>query len=182
MARLRFTLRAYLLEGHPPDVALAMCSAQLDIEEDGHFATALAGIGDVSTGEITLANAGHLNPLLASPQKAVYMTTDVGPPLGITTATYNSNTFVLPAGSALVAFTDGLVERRGEDIDVGLQRLAEAATASAASLDDLLTALVTQMAHQGAEDDIAVLALRRTAPGGRPRVRCSLVSGVRLPP
>jgi hypothetical protein len=59
MARLRFTTRAYLLEGHPPETVLRMCASQLDINDDGHFATVLIGLVDRDTREVTLANAGH---------------------------------------------------------------------------------------------------------------------------
>ena len=50
MARLRFTLLAYLLEGHAPDVVLDMCAGQIDIAEDGHFATVLTGVVDLPWG------------------------------------------------------------------------------------------------------------------------------------
>ena len=63
MARLRFTIRAYLLEGHAPDTVLEMCSHQLDIEYDGHFATVLVGVGDLETRRVVLANAGHPRPI-----------------------------------------------------------------------------------------------------------------------
>ena len=70
-----------------------------------------------------------------------------------------------------MAFTDGLVERRGESIDIGLDRLAEAATVPAATLEDLLTSIIDKSAQSGAEDDIAVLAIRRRGPGSRPDPR-----------
>jgi serine phosphatase RsbU (regulator of sigma subunit) len=59
-----------------------------------------------------------------------------------------------------LAFTDGLVERRGENIERGLRRLAEAATRPAGTHDDLISGLIDQLAESEAEDDIAVLALR----------------------
>jgi serine phosphatase RsbU (regulator of sigma subunit) len=160
MARLRFTLRAYMLEGHDPATALGMCSHQLDINDDGHFATVLVGTGDLGSGEITLANAGHLNPLVVSASGASYAQTQVGPPLGIAAGTYASTAFTLAPGAVLLAFTDGLVERRGESIDVGLQRLAEAASAPAATLEALVSGVVDGLAQRGTEDDIAVLAIR----------------------
>ena len=73
MARLRFTIRAYLLEGHAPEVVLGMCSRQLDLEEDGHFSTVLVGVGDLTSGEVTLASAGHPAPLvLSSPGRSTW--------------------------------------------------------------------------------------------------------------
>ena len=160
MARLRFTVRAYLLEGHPPHVVLEMCSRQLDIETDGHFATVLVGIGEIDSRRVTLANAGHLNPLIVDGVTATFAQSAAGLPIGLTTTTYGSSTFVMPPGSMLVAFTDGLVERRGEGIDLGLERLAEAAARPAPSLDRLLSELASELAGQELTDDVAVLAFR----------------------
>jgi len=165
MARLRFTLRAYLLEGHPPDVALTMCARQLDITTDGHFATVLAGVGDTRTRQVTLANAGHLNPLQVTGSGCAYLATELGPPLGIRETTYAPATVTMPPGSTLLAFTDGLVERRGENIEDGMARLATAAGGPAPSLDGLLSGLVAELAQDGVEDDIAVLAFRWTGDG-----------------
>ena len=160
MARLRYTIRAYLWEGHDPAVVLEMCSRQLDVTEDGHFTTALVGIGNLKSGEIILANAGHLNPLIVSPSGTELLTHSPGVPLGIGSSQYEAVTFTLAPGSVFVAFTDGLVERRGESIEVGLDRLAKAAALPAATLEDMLSTLVYQMAHNGSEDDIAVLAFK----------------------
>jgi len=164
MARIRFTLRAYLVEGHPPATALEMCSRQVDILDDGHLATVIVGIADTRTRELRLANAGHPSPLLVRNGVASFIPTEAGPPLGIRDGSYTSTTSTMPAGSTLLAFTDGLVERRGEDIDEGLGRLAAyAATAgtAATSLDDLVSAVVEGMVSpDDGEDDIAILAFR----------------------
>jgi serine phosphatase RsbU (regulator of sigma subunit) len=160
MAQLRFTLRAYLLEGHGPGVALGMCSHQLDIAVDGHFATVLVGVGDLGSREITLANAGHLSPLLVSGDESSFVETVVGPPIGIGPATYLETTIVMPPGSTLLAYTDGLIERRGEDIDRGFERLADAATGLDTTLDGVLTRLLSTVAEDAAGDDIAILAFR----------------------
>jgi len=157
MARLRFTMRAYLLEGHPPATVLQMCSGQLDYLEDGHFATVLVGLGDLGSREVVLANAGHLEPLIVTGSRADYAGTTVGPPLGVQVSGYTPTTITMAPGSTLVAFTDGLVERREESIDVGLRRLADAAT-PAPSLDDLVAGLVLRMTGNASEDDLAVLA------------------------
>lgn len=164
MARLRFTVRAYLMEGHSPDVVLGMCSRQLNVNRDGHLATVLVGTGDVDSGVITMASAGHLDPLVASGGSADFVRTTVGLPLGVAPAEYTLTTVHMEAGSTLVAFTDGLVERRGQGIDVGMDRLARTVADSAATLDDLLST-VTAANEGGTDDDIAILAFRWTPPG-----------------
>jgi serine phosphatase RsbU (regulator of sigma subunit) len=63
-------------------------------------------------------------------------------------------------GSTLVAFTDGLVERRGESLDVGLERLAASARKGAATVETLLDVLVADLMDDGSEDDTAMLAFR----------------------
>lgn len=160
MAQLRYTVRAYLLEGHGPGAVLEMCSRQLDIAEDGHFATILVGVGDLGSRQITLANAGHLNPLVRSGDESTFVETAVGPPIGVGPATYVETTVVMAPGSMLLAFTDGLIERRGEDIDLGFQRLAAAATDLDTTLDGVLSRLLTTLADDTAGDDIAILAFR----------------------
>jgi serine phosphatase RsbU (regulator of sigma subunit) len=164
MARLRFTIRAYLIEGHPPDVVLEMCSRQLSVNRDGHMATVLIGVGDTESGAVTLANAGHLNPLQVSEGAATFIQTDVGMPLGVSPSRYTTTTVHLASGSALVAFTDGLVERRRENIDIGLERLAHAATEQVHSVEDLLARLTDTLGPAGSDDDVAVLAFRWTRP------------------
>jgi len=179
MARLRFTIRAYLLEGHPPDVVLEMCSRQFDIGSDGHFATVLIGVGDLVSREITLANAGHLNPLFVSETQSEYVTTDVGLPLGCGPCAYEATSTYLSPGWAVLAFTDGLIERRGESIDIGFERLARLAMGPHRTLDDLVSDLVSQMNHGGGEDDIAVLAFR-WSDLGEPSVAPSISIGVQI--
>lgn len=166
MARARFTLRAYLLDGDGPGEALTKASSQFDIDVDEHMATVLVGIGDLRTGEVVLANAGHPLPVMSSPGGTEVVDLPTGPPLGLGRTSYETARIVLPLDAALVAFTDGLVERRSEHIDEGTARLVGAVR----RLSDLpLTQLVPQLLDAcrdpDAADDIAVLALRRTDPG-----------------
>ena len=168
MARLRFTIRAYLTEGHPPEAVLEMCSRQLNVNRDGHLSTVLVGVGETDSGVITLANAGHLNPLIVAGATVEYLVTDVGPPLGVAPGSYAPTTVRLLSGSTLVAFTDGLVERRGEIIDTGLERLIRAASERAPTIDDLLTTLTATLGPHGSDDDVAILAFRWTCPADHP--------------
>ena len=97
---------------------------------------------------------------MLSPSGPHYLDLGQGLPLGIEPSSYVSTSTFLAPGATLLAFTDGLVERRGESIEMGLRRLAKAATSPAGTLDDLISSLIDQLAESGAEDDIAVLALK----------------------
>lgn len=163
MARLRYVLLAYLSEGHSPAKALQMCTQHIDIESDDHFATAIVGTASSRIRELQLASAGHLPPLLINDDgSCVFLETPTQLPLGIAGEAYHQTTFTLPPGATLICFTDGLVERRGESIDDGLQRLAVAARQPGHSLEGLLDGLLASVTEGGFEDDTAILALRWT--------------------
>lgn len=162
MARARFTLRAYLLRGDSPDVVLTMSAHQFDISQDGHMVTAMVGVGNWRTGEITVANAGHCKPLLLADRGAQFVTIATGPPLGTGPVTYEPTTFTMAPGDTLLCYTDGLIERRTEGIDTGMERLSAAAAAAATgSVTELVGNTVRSLRSEQAEDDIAVLAFRR---------------------
>jgi serine phosphatase RsbU (regulator of sigma subunit) len=163
MAQARFTSRAYLLDGDAPSVILDKCAPQFDITRDKHMATVLVGVGDWRTGEVTLASAGHPPPVLVTEAGASFVGLTPGRPLGTGIAPYPSVTVQMPPGSTLFCFTDGLVERRGEDIDVGLDRLARALEeASQRPVGELVEHALDRLRNDDAPDDIATLALRWT--------------------
>ena len=163
MARARFTLRAYLVDGDSPAEALEKCSRQFDVADDGHIVTALVGVGNWRTGEIAVASAGHPPPLLVSGTETDFVRVCAGPPLGTGSASYRPSTVTLDHGAALIAFTDGLVERRTEDIDTGLRRLVAAVEPVAARpLGSLIAEVLETMRNDDSADDVAILALRRT--------------------
>ena len=162
MAHARFTLRAYLIDGDTPEAALEKCSHQFDITVDHHMTTALVGIGNARTGEIRVASAGHPLPLLLSDDETHFVSIPVGPPLGTGPASYTSTTFVLPHGASHIAYTDGLIERREEDIDIGMERLTQVAREGADRTPEGLVAhLLETLRSHDAADDIATLVLRR---------------------
>lgn len=178
MAQARFTIRAYLVDGDGPSAALEKCAPQFDIGRDGHMTTVLVGVGDWRTGEVTLANAGHPPPVLLTEDGASFVDVPPGRPLGTGVAAYPSVTVRMPPGSTLFCYTDGLVERRGEDIDVGLARLAGLLVdAGPSSVDRLVERALDTMRSDDAPDDIAVLALRWTGE----RVRTDLPGDVTAP-
>jgi serine phosphatase RsbU (regulator of sigma subunit) len=163
MAQARFTVRAYLLEGDDPSTALEKSAPQFDIVADGHMTTVLVGVGNARTGEIQLASAGHLPPLLLTDDGPTFLEIRSGRPLGTGLDRYPTTTYQMPPGSTLFCYTDGLVERRGESIDDGLARLARVIEEAAdGSVEQLASHAVDMLRNENAADDIALLAMRWT--------------------
>jgi len=160
MASLRYSMHAYAMQGDAPENILEKSSRLVSLVRDGHFATVLCGVVDIGANTLTLANAGHPDPLLISNGSAIFVGTERGLPVGIESdATYTPITIPVPTGATMLAFTDGLVERRGEILDVGLERLRGAAHGNG-SLDRMLDDVVGAMAPDGPNDDIAIIGLR----------------------
>ena len=165
MACLHYAIRAYASQGDSPTTILSKLSGLLRVSTDGQFATVLCGAVDVERREVTLANAGHLPPLLVSADSCDYVETIPGVPIGVANdhQQYGQVTFPVPREATLLAFTDGLVERRGEILDVGLERLRAATSGELCPLDNLLTKVVTSAMTGTSQDDTAILGLRWTS-------------------
>jgi serine phosphatase RsbU (regulator of sigma subunit) len=161
MAALRYAIHAYAAQNDPPATILTKLSKLVDVRATGQLATILCALVDVEAHELTITSAGHLPPLLISDGKGTFIKGAVGVPIGVNTgATYTSTAVSTPRSATLLAFTDGLVERRGESIDTGLERLQQAATANHCDLNALLSRLVEEMRHDGGDDDTAIAGLR----------------------
>jgi len=108
-----------------------------------------------------VTSAGHLPPLLITNGSGHYIESEIGLPIGVEAGgTYRSTTISAPRAATLVAFTDGLVEQRGEDLDKGLARLRDVASGNDVGLPELLSKLVTERQSVPSVDDIAILGLR----------------------
>ncbi|HVB06810.1 MAG TPA: SpoIIE family protein phosphatase [Acidimicrobiales bacterium] len=128
---------------------------------DGHFATVLVGLVDSSRREATMANAGHLPVLLLHGDENEFARMPTGVPLGLRAPVYESVTLPIAPHSTLLAYTDGLVERRREDLDVGMERLRKAASVVTQYVDDLVAHIVDEIfGEHGSDDDTAILAIR----------------------
>jgi len=171
MAQVRTALRAYALEGHGPATVAGRLNDLLIQLEPDRTATLIYLSMDHETDEVVGVSAGHLPPLLIhAGGTAEFNLFASGPPLGATrVARYREVTFDLPTDSTLVLYTDGLIERRGESIEDGMERLRAAAQGESVSprvlSDRLLDRLADPMGQE--EDDIAVLAIRRLNLGPR---------------
>jgi serine phosphatase RsbU (regulator of sigma subunit) len=161
MAALRFATRAYAIQGDAPGVILGKLGGLINQAPDFDFATVLCVVVDLRASRIVVANAGHPHPLLVDASGARYLDSAIGPPVGVTSVdAYPETMHALGPAGTLLAFTDGLFERRGEVLDEGLARVRAVAGAHASSLDDLLVAVRAGAAPGPAEDDTALLAMR----------------------
>ena len=163
MGRIRSALRAYALISDDPGEVLAMTDRKINHFEVDTMATAMVAVMHPPFDVGRLALAGHPPPVVAAPGCASrVLTVEPGPPLGIGHAPRPPAVeFELPIGSVLVAFTDGLVERRGEPVDVGIERVRSAVSAQAPArvCSEVMTRAVDDWMP---DDDIALLAVRRT--------------------
>jgi serine phosphatase RsbU (regulator of sigma subunit) len=161
MASLRYAIHAYAAQNDPPETILAKLSKLLSVTAGGQLATVLCVLVDVPAHQVTVASAGHLPPLLIGGGRSEYLKSDVGLPVGVQAdASYVARTASVPRGATLLAFTDGLVERRGESLDDGLARLRDAASAGHADLPGLLNALAAELTGASSDDDTAIVGLR----------------------
>lgn len=162
MAEVRHAVRAYAVEGHSPGTVLRLVNQFMRTVLPDDSATLCLFTLEPATGAIRLASAGHLPPLLHTADGVSFLQPH-GPLLGINAPRPGEMEFTLPAGGTLILYTDGLVERRDADIDVGLTALAKAAGSVESSLDAFCQRLLAQLGGPGRQaDDIAVVALRRT--------------------
>jgi serine phosphatase RsbU (regulator of sigma subunit) len=132
-------------------------------EREPHFATCAYAVFDAVSGTCEVALAGHLPPLLVKPDgHGVFLDVPPAPPLGIGDGAMRSQEFAIEDGSLLVLYTDGLVEKRDSDIDVGLAHLKEIFGPESLSrpIEDLCKATLDGVYGDQERDDIAVLIAR----------------------
>ncbi|MGW6840091.1 PP2C family protein-serine/threonine phosphatase [Streptomyces sp. NPDC054958] len=134
---------------------------------------------DPARGVAMFAGAGHLPPaIFGADGSASLVDLPVGPPLGTGVGGYEAVTRAITPQETLLMFTDGLVERRGEDIDVSLARLVGVRPPVGAGVDAVVDAVVAGLDARHAEDDVAVLAARaRPRPPTDPEAAASGMPG-----
>jgi serine phosphatase RsbU (regulator of sigma subunit) len=162
MGRVRSALRSYALVCDDPADALTLLDRKVHHFETGNLTTALYGMISPDRTRIHVSLAGHLPPILAAPGHPAFVPEiPVGPPLGVGRPSALRATTVIdfPPGAVLVCYTDGLVEHRGEVIDVGINRLTAVVRPDTA--ETVCTAIMASTGTEQPTDDIALLAIRR---------------------
>jgi anti-sigma regulatory factor (Ser/Thr protein kinase) len=162
MGRLRTAIQTLAMLELPPAESLLQLDELMQTigEREPHFATCAYAVYDAVTGEIELAVAGHLPPLLVHPDgRNEYLEVIPCPPLGIGDGVVDTKVITVEDGSLFVLYTDGLVESRDRDISEGLDRLQAAFGPGAPDqdLEDLCKTSLDGVYSDAYRDDIAVL-------------------------
>lgn len=145
----------------PPHRVLRRLDSTVAEEESRRPATCLLARLDPARRSAEFASAGHLPPVVVGHSGTTdLLPVPVGPPLGTGVGGYELLTRRFTPAETLVMFTDGLVERRGEDIDVSLSRLAGMRLPTGAGVAQVLDEVLLRLDGLHAEDDVAVLAVR----------------------
>jgi PAS domain S-box-containing protein len=163
VGRLRSAMRAYALEDHAPaDVVERLNQLVWSDVEDGHMTTLVYVVFDPLEGRIAWVNAGHLPPLAVTGDGiARFLEGPSSVPLGVMSyPAYEAAETEMPLGGTVLLYTDGLVERPGELLDHGLDRLAAAVRGQRVGPEELCDHVIEELVSVGGmSDDVALLAL-----------------------
>ncbi|GHF65629.1 PAS domain S-box-containing protein [Amycolatopsis bartoniae] len=168
MGQLRSACRALLLEAGSPRHTLTALDRFADQVPGAACTTVFCGVLDPETGTLTYSSGGHPPGILVDAAGAVRcLEQGNGVPLAVGTDVARQETkVVVPSGGVLLLYTDGLVERRRQPLDVGIDRAAEVAREGRAEdLEDLASRLMRSLQPDaGYDDDVALLLYRRSIP------------------
>ncbi|GAB2575874.1 SpoIIE family protein phosphatase [Streptomyces capparidis] len=127
-------------------------------------ATCLYAVYDPVSRECALASAGHPPPLVVRPGGTPEpLPLSPGPPLGVGSLPFESSCRILPEGSVLALYTDGLVEARDGDIEAGMAALARALATAPGSLELACDTVLKSLLPERPTDDVALLIARTRA-------------------
>jgi serine phosphatase RsbU (regulator of sigma subunit) len=163
MGRVKSALRSFTLVRDSADDVLALTDRKVHLFEFGTMITVVAATATPPYERFEIASAGHLPPIVAAVDRpAEFVTVPVGPPLGVELGVERSAAEIsLPRGAVMLLYTDGLVERRDVPLDQRLERLREAVSADDPEV--VCRNVMHRLIDAPTDDDIAVLAVRRTA-------------------
>src|SRR6202012_417818 len=128
MGQLRSSARALLINGAQPALLLEQLDSAASLIPNAYCTTVFLAVLDTETGVLEYSNAGHMPAVLAGPEpgQTTVLTDAASVPLAVRRDEPRPQASrVLPLGSTLMLFTDGLVERKHESIDDGIARAAD---------------------------------------------------------
>ena len=164
MGQVRSAIRAYAVSGQSPTEVLSSLDRLFNTLVEDRVVTAVVGTITPSTGRVVLSNAGHPPPLVVRADGTVTFC-----PLqhslliaaGLNGRLRPRDELVLDRGDSLVMYSDGLIERRGELITNGMERLGTAATVIAKSgwPDNAAVTFASMLSNEERTDDVVVLCI-----------------------
>jgi PAS domain S-box-containing protein len=168
MGQLRSACRALLLEAPNPAAVLTALDRFAARLPGARCTTVFCGVLTPETGELVYSCAGHPPPIMAlADGDTQFLDGAQATPLGVSFRQPRpEHRLKLPPRATLMLYTDGLVERRRESLDVGIARAADLVQANrATALDDLASAMMSELAPRGGyQDDVALLVYRQPGP------------------
>ncbi len=127
----------------------------------GRFVTMVYGVLDPAARTLTLANAGHLRPLLVDASGAHFLDTERGMPLGIGSGDFTEAKVRLPQGSRLLFYSDGITEAENpQDEQYGADRLEKHFRQAEASAEGILDDVRSFANGSGLHDDATVILVK----------------------
>ena len=159
--QLHSVIATLALEGHGPGELLGRLGSGIEQIMDLELATLLVCCYEPATRELTTASAGHPPPLFAPIDgPPYYLDVEPGAPIGVAADDYQEHVCALPVGSTVVLFSDGLVERRGESITDGLERLRTAVDQLRLPPEAVADHVLEVLGRgSGGDDDVALLVM-----------------------
>src|SRR5246127_547037 len=168
MGQLRSSARALLINGAQPALLLEQLDSAASLIPNAYCTTVFLAVLDTETGGLEYSNAGHMPAVLAWPEpgQTTLLTDASSVPLPVRRKHPPPQPpRVLPPGSTLMLFTDGLVERRHESIDDGIARAANALVKTMTlPLDAVPAAVVHELAPASGYDDNLSMVIYRHRP------------------
>jgi anti-sigma regulatory factor (Ser/Thr protein kinase)/putative methionine-R-sulfoxide reductase with GAF domain len=163
MGQLRTALHAYAMQDYGPARTLELVDRFVQAMPDYAMATAAYAVLEPDTGEVQIASAGHLPPIVVSHGGGHVVDITPSAPLGaFSYGRVHEHELVLAPGETLVFYTDGLVERPGTPLTESIDQLLEVVK-GAHSVDDLCRRAIDRMVPAGGlRDDVAIVAIQNS--------------------
>ncbi|MFZ1995565.1 MAG: SpoIIE family protein phosphatase [Solirubrobacteraceae bacterium] len=161
MGQLRTALHAYALQDHGPARTLELVDRYVQSMPGYAMATAAYAVLEPDTGEVQIASAGHLPPVVIGRGGGRVIDIVPAAPLGaFAYGRVHEQELLLAPGETLVFYTDGLVERPGTPLTDSIDELL-AVIRESSSVDDLCHRAVARLVpYEGLRDDVAIVAIQ----------------------